>query len=56
MKKNYNVPATEVVALVSGSFICAVSPGGGGGGGGEDPSYDSHANPNGAGFPGTSLP
>lgn len=53
MKKNYNVPATEVVALVSGSFICAVSPGGGGG---EDPSQDLHANPNGANFPGTSLP
>ena len=45
--KKYFVPATEVVALVSGSFICAGSPGGGGGGGGEDP--DSHANPN--GFP-----
>ena len=49
MKKKYNVPATEVVALVNGSFICAGSPGGGGGGGGEDPILDSHSNPN--GFP-----
>ena len=26
--KKYYVPATEVVALVNGSFICAGSPGG----------------------------
>lgn len=45
--KKYYVPATEVVALVSGSFICAGSPGGGSGG--EDPISDTHANPN--GFP-----
>jgi hypothetical protein len=46
--KKYNVPATEVVALVSGSFICAGSPGGGGSGG-DDPISDLHSNPN--GFP-----
>ena len=55
MKKNYYVPATEVVAFMGSSMVMAGSPGGGGGGGGEDPSQDLHANPNGANFPGTSL-
>ena len=49
MKKNYYVPATEVVAFVGDSMIMAGSPGGGGGGGGDDPVIDTHANPN--GFP-----
>lgn len=47
MKKNYYVPATEVVAFMGSSMVMAGSPGGGGGGG-DDPT-DSHANPN--GFP-----
>lgn len=55
MKKNYNVPATEVVAFMGSSMVMAGSPGGGGGGGGEDPTTDTHSNPNGANFPGTSL-
>lgn len=50
MKKNYYVPATEVVAFMGSSMVMAGSPGGGsGGGGGDDPIIDSHANPN--GFP-----
>jgi len=48
MKKNYYVPATEVVAFMGSSMVMAGSPGGGGGGG-DDPYSDSHANPN--GFP-----
>lgn len=48
MKKNYYVPATEVVAFMGSSMVMAGSPGGGGG---DDPISDSHANPNGAGFP-----
>lgn len=46
MKKNYYVPATEVVAFMGSSMVMAGSPGGGGGGG-DDPIIDSHANPNG---------
>ncbi|MBR2168410.1 MAG: hypothetical protein IJ920_08920 [Paludibacteraceae bacterium] len=46
MKKNYYVPATEVVAFMGSSMVMAGSPGGGGGGG-DDPILDSHANPNG---------
>ena len=50
MKKNYYVPATEVIAFVGESMIMAVSPGGGGqGGGGGQSGTDSHSNPN--GFP-----
>lgn len=47
MKKNYYVPATEVVAFVGDSMIMAGSPGGGGGQSGTDPVTDQHANPNG---------
>lgn len=50
MKKNYYVPATEVVAFMGSSMVMAGSPGSGGGGG-DDPIIDSHTNPNGAGFP-----
>lgn len=47
MKKNYYVPATEVVAFMGSSMVMAGSPGGGQSG--DDPISDSHANPN--GFP-----
>ena len=52
MKKNYYVPATEVVAFVGDSMIMAGSPGGGGsgeGGGGYEPG--TPAEPNGANIP-----
>jgi len=50
MKKNYNVPATEVIAFVGDSMIMAGSPGGSGEGGG---SYDptAPADPNAANIP-----
>lgn len=36
MKKNYNIPATEVIALVSGMIMQAVSPA---------PTYDPNVTP-----------
>ena len=42
--KKYNVPATEVVAIVSGFVMQTTSPGGGG-------DTDYHANPQGATIP-----
>ena len=51
MKKNYNVPATEVIAFVGDSMIMAGSPGGGSGEGGGSYDPTAPADPNAANIP-----